>query len=197
MNIDKTDRRTARTRRLIFRAISELMQEKKYSNITVQDIIDRADIGRSTFYAHFSTRDELLSQCIENIFDALNQHVANSFEHSDQKTRILPIAELFDHVKENKRLIRGLMSVENTEVLPIVQSYWNKQIALYLAQKTPAGRSPKVPPEILKNHISSAMIGLLRWWVENDNSYTPKQMDQYFQEMIHPGVRSVLGVGDC
>lgn len=194
MHEEKSDRRTIRTRQAIFHAVSELMQEKKYSNITIQDIIDRANIGRSTFYAHFSTKDELLSMCIETIFDFLNQYVANSVESSDQKSRILPVAELFDHVKDNKRLIKGLMSVENAEVLHIVQSYWNKKISAYLEARLPGGKEPRIPLELLTNHISSTMIYFLRWWVENENPYTPQQMDQYFQDLIDPCVNSILYV---
>jgi AcrR family transcriptional regulator len=162
------------------------MQEKKYSSITVQDIIDRADIGRSTFYAHFDTRDDLLKKNIENIFEHINNQVINEIETSEQETRILPLRELLEHIKENKRLIKGLMSVENEEVLQIVQSYWNDKVKRYL-QNRPKGHS-KVPPEIVTNHISGTMIEMLRWWVTTDNPYSPAQMDQYFHELIMPCV---------
>jgi AcrR family transcriptional regulator len=192
----KLDRRTEKTRQAIFHAVSELMQEKKYSNITIQDIIDKANVGRSTFYAHFSTKDELLSKCIENIFEFLHQFVVERVEHSSQQTRILPVAELFDHVKENKRLIKGLMSVENAEVARIVQSYWNRKIDHYLMSQMSNGVVPKVPQVLMTNHISSTMIELLRWWVDNDNRYTPQQMDQFFQELINPCVHSVYSRTD-
>ena len=192
MQHNKPDRRTAKTRRAIVTAMSELMQEMKYSNITVQDIIDRANIGRSTFYAHFNTKDELLSVCIGIIFDGLHQFVADSVENSSEQSRILPVAELFEHVKDNKRLIKGLMSVENIEVLHIVQSLWNEKINDYLMKRVPNGMEPRIPLELLINHISGTMIDMLRWWVESDHPYTPQQMDRFFQELIDPCVNSVL-----
>jgi AcrR family transcriptional regulator len=192
----KPDRRTGKTRQSIYHALSDLMQEKKYSNITIQDIIDRANVGRSTFYAHFSTKDELLHGCVENIFEFLNHNIAASVEYTEQKTRILPVAELFEHVKENKRLIKGLMSVESEEFLRKIQSYWNKKIDQYLKPQIPDDREPKVPIHLLTNHISYTMIELLKWWVNNDTPYTAEQMDQYFQELINPCIASVLSDTD-
>lgn len=68
MKSEKTDRRTEKTRQSLLLALSELMQEKKYSNITIQEIIDKANVGRSTFYAHFETKDDLLGCCMEHVF---------------------------------------------------------------------------------------------------------------------------------
>lgn len=192
----KPDRRTGKTRQSISHALSDLMQEKKYSNITIQDIIDRANVGRSTFYAHFTTKDELFNCCVENIFEFLNQNVADSIEYTEQRTRILPVAELFEHVKDNRRLIKGLMSVESAELLSIIQSYWNKKIDQYLKTQLPDGREPKVPIHLLTNHISYTMIELLKWWVNNDTPYTSQQMDLYFQELINPCISSVLSDKD-
>lgn len=62
------DRRSQRTRRAIYEAFSGLLARKKYSQITVQEILDAADIGRSTFYAHFSTKEDLLREIRDELF---------------------------------------------------------------------------------------------------------------------------------
>ena len=62
------DRRRQKTRKAVFAAFEELVSKKRYAQITVQDIIDRADIGRSTFYAHFETKDSVLDAICTDLF---------------------------------------------------------------------------------------------------------------------------------
>lgn len=193
MKTDKPDRRTEKTRLSIFNALSDLMQEKKYSNITIQEIIDRANVGRSTFYAHFDTKDELLSCSIENVFELLNQHIIDCVDQSGSQTRFIPVAELFEHILENSRLIRGVMSTESADLLlRKIQSYWNKKIEKHLDELFTDCTKPKVPFDILTNHITSTMIELIKWWLSCNTPYTPQQMDQYFQELINPCIQSAI-----
>lgn len=193
MKTDKPDRRTEKTRQSIFNALSDLMQEKKYSNITIQEIIDRANVGRSTFYAHFDTKDELLSSCIENVFEMLNQHITDCIEQKETQTRFVPVAELFEHIMDNSRLVRGVMSAESADLLfDKIQSYWNKKIEKYLDAQLSEGKEPRIPLAILTNHITSTMIELLKWWMDHNTSYTPQEMDQYFQELINPCIQSAI-----
>lgn len=183
----KPDRRTEKTRQSLLLALSDLMQEKKYSNITIQEIIDRANVGRSTFYAHFETKDELLSSCIENVFEMLNHHLADYVEQGGNQIRLIPVSELFEHVRENSRLLKGLMSAESMDLLlHKVQTYWNKRLEKYLIAQLSNHKEPKVPLDILANHITCTMIELLKWWINYNMPYTPQQMDQYFQSLINP-----------
>lgn len=169
------------------------MQEKKYSNITIQEIIDRANVGRSTFYSHFDTKDELLISNIENIFEMLNEHITDYVEQAGNQSRLLPMTELFEHIMENSRLVKGLMSAESADLLfDKIQTFWNKKIEKYLNAKLSDGKEPKVPIIILTNHITSTSIELLKWWMNHNMPYTPQQMDQYFQELINPCIHSSL-----
>jgi AcrR family transcriptional regulator len=193
MKADKLDRRTEKTRHSLLTALSDLMQEKKYSNITVQEIIDKANVGRSTFYAHFETKDELLSSCIETIFEMLNQPITGCVEQTGTETRLIPVAELFEHVKENSRLIKGLMVMESSEIpLHKIQFYWNKKIEEYLCTQLTNSKEPRVPLDVLTNHITFTLIDLLKWWVNCNMPYTPQQMDQYFHALINPCIQSAI-----
>ena len=71
MQTQRVDRRVQRTRQLLNRALMELIVEKGYDSVTVQDIIDRANLGRSTFYAHYQDKDDLLFSGIDEVVHSL------------------------------------------------------------------------------------------------------------------------------
>jgi AcrR family transcriptional regulator len=150
-------------------------------------------VGRSTFYAHFETKDELLASRIEDVFEILNKHFTDSDEHSGNQERFIPVADFFEHIRENMRLVRGVMSVESADLLfNQIQSYWNRKIEKHLASHLPEGHEPGIPLVILANHITSTMIELMKWWMNHNTPYTPQQMDQYFQKLIHPCVLEAM-----
>src|ERR687893_2956576 len=94
---EKSDRRSRRSRRLIVDALLALMQEKRYDRITVQEIIDRADVGRSTFYAQFRNKEDVLVSEIERVLGLL--HEERRASEGDPAVHLLPGAEFFRHVQ--------------------------------------------------------------------------------------------------
>src|SRR5215472_17303062 len=96
MKTQKTHRRSERTRRLIGEALVALLLEKRYEDITVQDILDQADVGRSTFYAHYYDKEDLLTSEIERVIDVLSQHMEQA---PSAPTAMIPSLGLFQHVQ--------------------------------------------------------------------------------------------------
>ena len=191
------DRRILKTRQGLQDALFSLMQEKSYHKITIQDIIDRANVGRSTFYSHYETKEDLLLNCISHLLEAVNQYIKNYLEMGGEQPRIFPVSELFDHIKENMKPMKGLMKAESSELFfNKIQTYWNSTIEEYIQTKLPNNSEPEVPVVILSNHITSTLINLLKWWINNKMPYTSQQMDQYFQKLINPCIDSVLGKRD-
>ncbi|HEX2945557.1 MAG TPA: TetR/AcrR family transcriptional regulator [Clostridia bacterium] len=203
------DRRSLKTCQAIQDALFSLMQEKQYNRITTQDIIDRANVGRSTFYSHFGTKDELLLSSIEGLLSMLDRYIEDYIGNNGGKGRMLPVGELFEHIRENSRVMKGLFKGKSSDLfLEKAQSYWNRKLEGYLGRKLMAtggiegvrspckapGSTPAVPVPILANHISGTLINLLRWWVENKMTYSPFQMDEYFQQLITPCIDAVTGV---
>lgn len=187
MNENKPDRRVIKTRQNLFDALSSLMNEKRYSKITIQDIIDRANVGRSTFYAHFETKDDLLFARTEEYLYLLNNYVIGLFEQSGKEGQSISMEELFKHIQENKKVISSLFNSESVDMFfNQVQNYWNKSIISYLEKQKKKEIPGGVPIEILANHITNTLIGLLKWWILSKMTYTAKEMDSYFLQLITP-----------
>ena len=114
------DRRQQKTREAIFKAFSKLLEKKNYNNITIQEIIDEANIGRSTFYAHFETKDELLNAICGQIFGHIFSDVLNAEEHHDfskDNSRLADkLTHLLYHLKEQQKDILHLLSGSSSDL---------------------------------------------------------------------------------
>src|SRR5919106_4710436 len=102
----KTDARVKRTRDALGDALIALMQEKPFDTITVQDVLDRARVSRSTFYAHYSDKDDLLMSDAEEFFEALSMALSSRGEKSD---RVFPVAEFFAHLSDVQPFFKALV----------------------------------------------------------------------------------------
>src|SRR5205807_7538962 len=110
----KDDRRRSRTRRSLSQALIELILEKHYDEITVQDVIDRADVGRSTFYAHYRDKEDLLESDFEKFFDGLVSHIEWQNIKGD---RCVPILPLFRHLQDAHHFYRALARSRKLDLL--------------------------------------------------------------------------------
>jgi AcrR family transcriptional regulator len=192
--MDMPDRRKEKTRTAIYQALSVLLQKKKYANITIQEIIDQANVGRTTFYSHFTDKDALLSSCIESIFESLSDHLAKNAPINQESHHIIPVAELFAHFQENSRLINGILISDSGDLLfEKFKSYWGGKVESYLTENLPNDKKPEVPIDIVINYVTSVLTELLRWWMKSENKYTPVQMEQYLFALIIPSISSILG----
>lgn len=168
------DRRQRKTRNAIFTAFSALLERKTYSSMTVQDIIDEADIGRSTFYAHFETKDELLKALCTDIIDhvfseeIISEEKHDFSHHSSFKDKI---THILYHLKEKQQSIRGLFSGECGEIfLRYLKEYlyriFNKHISV----------NGTIPHDYALDIAVSSFAETVRWWLKGHSDYTPEQM---------------------
>mgnify|MGYP001569019731 FL=1 len=187
----KTDRRSERTRQLLSDALIALMLEKQYDLIVVQDVIDRANVGRSTFYAHYQDKDDLLVSNFERVLAMLTvPHI----DRGDADTaRLLPVAGLFQHVQDHRRLYEALLWGRGIElVFKKGQTYLSQKIEEQITARPPHKHDLPVPLPILSNYLAGTLLTLLKWWLDNNMPYTPQRMDEIFQQLVMPGVREVL-----
>lgn len=177
-----TDRRTKRTDTLLREALVALILEKRYDAITVQDILERADVGRSTFYAHYYDKDDLLESNIEWLIDLMG---------GPEKAHTFPGVALFRHVQEQYRLYEALASSRAAErMFHRAQMYLGAGIQAHLET---AAQAPEIPIPFLANYLAGSFVVVLRWWLENKMPYSPEEMDAMFRALTMPGVQAALG----
>ena len=190
MKQQKADRRSQRTYRLVSSAFAELVVEKPYEKILVQDILDRAGIGRTTFYAHYFDKEDVLNAIIELELEMLTRQIA----HAAARQRVMPSLELFEHVyhAENQQL-RALMQSRAGEFLwEAFQAALCRAIEPALETLCAERRSPPIPLPVVSEYLAGAFLTLLKWWVTADMPYSPEQMEHIFQQLALPGVWAML-----
>lgn len=192
--IMKTDRRTQKTKSAIYQALSLLMQEKRYANITIQEIIDHANIGRSTFYAHFATKDELLNSMVIDIFEFMNQDIMDHLSDGGQSNKMMiPVEKILEHAQENAKQIKGILKSESGELLfTRFKLYWEEKLEVHFTEHITDTKDLKVPLEFLINHITSSFIEMLKWWITKGTNYTPKQMEEYYEAVMLPSIMVIM-----
>ena len=182
------DRRQRKTREAIFNAFTELLSKKGFNQITVGEIIEKADVGRATFYAHFETKDFLLKEFCEELFchifdsenDTNNEH-KHIFECDSSKPVFL---HLLQHLQKNDNNILALLSSQNNELFlryfrSNLEALVEEHLALFESK-----RDEKIPLPFWENHIVSTFVETIRWWINNDMKETPESITEYFLKVM-------------
>lgn len=191
MRNKKEDRRSQRTRQALHQAIMALMQEKRYEAITVQDIIDRANVGRSTFYAHYQDKDDLINSNLKDILDGLSHHLD---EHLDNSSHSIPVLALFRHVYNQQTLFKSIKGGQGLDLLlERASQYWHRKITEQLHSHLPPDTKPAIPISLIASHLAASLSTYLKWWMAQDLSPSPEKMAEMFHQMVMPGLQAVLG----
>lgn len=183
------DRRQRKTREAIFCAFIDLLSKKSLNKITVAEIIDKADIGRATFYAHFETKDFLLKElCKElfcHIFDALNEHGTEHKHIFECEAPDSVFLHLLRHIKHNDNQILQLLSCENNELF--LQYFKAELLKLCESQLDSVTVLPSnlIPKDFLINHIASTFTETVRWWIKSGMEQSPETINEYFLTVIN------------
>lgn len=190
MKQQKADRRSQRTYRLVSSAFAELMVEKPYDEIMVQDILERADIGRTTFYAHYFDKEDLLNTIVEQELELLTRQIA----HAAVKQRVIPSLELFEHAyhTENQQFLALMRSRGGEPLWEALQTALCQAIEPALSTLCAERRSPPIPLPVVSQYLAGTFLTLLKWWVAADMPYPPEQMEHIFQQLALPGVWAML-----
>ncbi len=184
------DRRQQKTRAAIFAAFSTLLSEKNYSKITVQEIIDSANIGRTTFYAHFETKDDLLKAVCEELFEHIIYSAMDCAHthglYSDMSAPESVFCHLLQHLKENDNNILTLLSCESSEIfLRYFKNSLNELVQNRIVKQN-RKVNMDIPQDFLINHISGSFVEMVMWWIKGNMKQSPEELDEYFRAVIEP-----------
>lgn len=183
------DRRQKKTRQAIFDAFSGLLAHKAYSQITVQEIIDEADVGRITFYAHFPTKDELLREMCAELFEhvfsqAPEAEPTHDFSMGSGDLKAI-VTHILYHLREHGRTMIVLLTCESGELFQrYFHEYFNELVTLRILSGNT--RKNAVPNDFLLAHISGSFANLVRWWLKTDVQLPPEKVAEYFAAVIQP-----------
>jgi AcrR family transcriptional regulator len=189
------DRRVRRTRATLLSALLDLIVERGYEAVSVQDIVDRANVGRSTFYTHFLDKRELLMSGVEGLQALLVQQrgapVAPATEGDGLLRFSLP---LFRHVQGNMQFCRALLGPRSGAIVePHLQRMLAGLVREELAARVVTGAAPAVTLDVTVQYVVSAFIGLLRWWMDQPVPGPAEEMDRQFRIMTLPAITAALG----
>lgn len=180
------DARTRRTHRALSAALVSLMVARDFEDITVQDVLERAGIGRTTFYSHFRNKEDLLLSDTERFIGLLNAHFSAS---ATSTRRVAPLAELAMHVGEYAAFAAALQrSGQDQDVWEIIVGEFALIIARRMAQLGVRPAENELPLDVSSRVYAAAAITLLQWWMDRERPITALELDTRFHVMVWRGV---------
>lgn len=189
------DRRVRRTRQLLRDALLALMVEQGYEGLTVQDILDRADLGRATFYTHYQDKQDLLMDTFAGLRHVFQHQEPGKSVAGTHAERVEQISlRFFRHAAEQRKLYRVMVGKESGALLHAYATrLLSDELREHLARLTPRGAQPGIPTDVMVAYLVSTLLALLTWWLDHDLPYSPEQMDVMFRKLALPGVADALG----
>lgn len=166
------DRRVARTRNLLYEALVALILRKGYPAITVQDLIDEANVGRATFYAHFTSKEDLLAQSLGRVRDLLNAAVSRQGEGWSRA--------LLAHVSEFRSLYAAVSGIAAGDIL---RAAIRRIMVAFIAERL--GPATDIPPDLQAWHVTSVFMTVIDWWLDRRPDLDVDTVDGLFRRLIN------------
>lgn len=180
----RPDRRILRTRNALGDALIQLMQERPFDAITVQQVLDRANVSRATFYAHFRDKDDLFLSDVEDFLDTMGTLLNR---RGAPRTRLAPVEELFAHIAD----VPGIQAaIKASGKGPDIRELGTGCFARSIEQRLVAAGVTLPIPELrgTAHALAGALLSLLDWWLRLDNRLPPKEVDVLFHRLAWSGI---------
>ncbi len=191
MAAKKVDRRIQRTRKLLQDALITLILEKGYDSITVQHIIDEANVVRSTFYDHYMDKDDLMAGTMDLLREELHQDMAEEDNRDENEAAIGSLA-LFRHIQEQHHLYKAMIGGKGIDI--VVKALNDALLSLaqtHFEQVEQSKGKLAIPIPVASTFLAGTLQTLLMWWLDNDMPYSPEEMNEMFIKLVMGGITAV------
>jgi AcrR family transcriptional regulator len=183
----KIDRRIRRTRDRLGDALMKLALEKPFDAITVQDVLDRAGVSRSTFYVHYNDKDDLFISDIDEFFEGMATMLSR---RTDPSNRVAPVRELFAHIADASQFHEAIVASGNIHaVLELGQGHFARGIEQRLAELQRA-RGITAERHAVAQALAGALLSLLSWWIKAKMPTSATHMDDLYHQVVWTGIGS-------
>lgn len=198
----KPDRRIERTKHALRDALMQLVIERGYESITVQDIVERANVARTTFYLHYKDKDDLLFRGMRDVYDTLIEGMLKTPDRVPQLTESMIVDDSsdFKHIAEHAEFYKEIIGPKGS--MAFLTAVRNFSAALFLDDTViPFSKmqvTPRVPRELTAYFLAGAQIGVVYWWLhQNDMKLSPQQVSRMLNELCVYGSAWALGTQDA
>ena len=195
----KTDRRVERTRKLLQKALMELIGEGGYNSITIQDIVERANIGRTTFYLHYNSKEELFISCHEAVVSQFRIGALHPLSREALLSPIAPtgLAAAYRHLEEARPLLYSIFqSRDSLLILRRIRDANAQELEANLRSVFGEAES-LVPLDVLANYLAGAQIALIQWWLEKRQPHTLESLVQSFHRLQRAAILEAFTIRDA
>lgn len=190
------DRRVRRTRRALRSALVDLVLEKGFRPLTVEEIIDRADVARATFYAHYQDKEDLLVGIVRDLTNDRERLLPAVEQARTEGFTGLPVLYIFQHAEQEKPLYRIVLRGEGDgrALREFTAILGERAEGIFRLRAEHLGVTPRVPLDVLARAWTGELVGVLTWWLENDTGYSAEQVTAHLRDLAAYGRAWASGV---
>ena len=190
------DRRVRRTREALHKALISLVLERGYEAVTIKDVVDRADVGRSTFYAHYLSKDDLLTVEMADLRTLLvarqNEALARYGGASDRSLGFSRV--LFEHAADYRDIYRALVGERGAAIMiSRMRAVLTDLVRRDLSEIATQGDQGDVPRSALVHFVVGALMSILTWWLDGTSTLVAVQVDTLFRRLTLPAIEAAAG----
>lgn len=185
------DRRVQKTLQVLHQALIELILEKGYDAITIKDIVDKANVGRSTFYAHYDSKEKLLEGGLADLRKLLSAHQKAAFAAPEGhgKTSLAFSRALFEHANGYRDVYRAMVGKRGgAVVIGRMRALLTELVQQELGSIPMQRDIIDIPRSAVIQYVVGSLLSVLTWWVDEKTKLSPEEADAIFRRLTLPSV---------